>query len=212
MKPSSPTRPKPVGRFVVQALALTLLIGFWPTPRELYPASFHWRMNALFAEGSGRTVRMSGPETPAEPDTVMRGFAPSDPRPLWISRFSLTQMGWWPLAGLLALILATPLSARRRALALLAGVAALETVTLGRIGVEVAYAFRESELGPGGSAGGPLYLLLRVGSEALTASIPSAAAVLVVWVAVARPRAALDLSALGRLLGARGPAGPREVS
>ena len=46
-----------------------------------------------------------------------------------------------------------------------------------------------------------LHLLLRVGSEALTATIPSLAAVLVVWVLVARPRQVLDLAVLRRVLG-----------
>ena len=49
----------------------------------------------------------------------------------------------------------------------------------------------------------PWHLLLRVGSESLTATIPSVAFVLVCWVVLASPWRAIDLSAARAWIGDR---------
>jgi hypothetical protein len=210
--PSSPTptRPKSVVVFAAHALALTLLIGWWPTPRERAPALLHWSANAVFgAVGSPVRLRAPGAEAAPGVDTWMQRPGPAGP--VWTSGFGAWRVAWWPCAALAALLLATPMSARRRALALGGGGLALGAFTLGRLAVEIAYLDYELAHGPGGPTGGPLHLLLRVGSESLTATVPSAAAVLVLWAALARPREALDPGALRGPLGlapAR-PAAPR---
>ena len=40
--------PKPLHWFIAHVIALTLLLGFWPTLRMAYPALFHAHANALF--------------------------------------------------------------------------------------------------------------------------------------------------------------------
>jgi hypothetical protein len=200
--------------FAAQALALALLIGHWPTPKRHYPAFLQAHAAPILSWATGHPVGLREPQPggAAEVDTVMKGYAHGSIHPLWVSRFSVTRVGYWPSAVLAALILATPLAPLRRAAVLLGGLLLLDLVTLGRLGVEIAYAYYEVEHGPGQAAQGVVHFLLRVGSESLTASIPSAAAVLLIWVLVANPRQALDLASARALLGLGVPAGaaPRE--
>jgi hypothetical protein len=187
--------------FVVQAVVLTLAIGYWPTPREHFPALFHagaeWMLNAAGAPVQLDATAVAGDDI----DTRMDGYRADGTGPVWQSQFSALRVGWWPVAGLLALLLATPMGGLARLAALAAGLALLALFALGRLGVEIAYAYSELARGPGGPAEGLVHLLLRVGSESLTATIPTAAGVFVVWVLVGRPWGALDLSALQTLLG-----------
>ena len=217
MTHSSPSRipPKPILLFLVQALALFFLIGHWPTPKDAYPALFQAHANAVFGLLPDHTVELgpapeSGGSSPegreSQVDTAMTGRVRGVAGPGWTSTFSANRIGYWPLAALAALILATPMTSWRRLAALCGGLLLLDATTLARVGVEVAYAFAELTHGPGGDLRGFGHLLLRVGSEALTATVPSLAAVLVVWVLVARPAAALDLGLLRRLLSQRAPA------
>jgi hypothetical protein len=189
--------------FAAQALALALLIGHWPTPKQHYPAFLHAHAAPILSWATGHPVGLRGPQSgePADVDTVMKGYAHGSIHPLWVSRFSVTRVGYWPSAVLAALILATPLAPLRRAAALLAGLVLLDLVTLGRLGIEIAYAYYEVGHGPGQAAQGAAHFLLRVGSESLTATIPSAAAVLLIWVLVANPRRALDLASVRAFLG-----------
>lgn len=184
--------PKRPGLFAVQALLLTLAIGFWPTPRELYPGLFHAQANALFAALGAPELRLATPPpgSGVATDTLLERRAPGAAEPAWQSWFSLTRIGYWPSAALLALLLATPLRPGRRALAALAGLTLLDALTLARVGVEIAHADRALAQG----MDGPLGLLLRIGSESLTATIPSVAFVFGCWVLVASPRRAIDLS------------------
>lgn len=195
--------PKPLGRFVVHAIALTLLIGFWPTPRDVFPALFHAQANAVFALLPGPSVELRTPD-PASgipTDTLLVGAPRPGAPPAWTSWFSVRRIAWWPAAALVAMLLATPLRPGRRTLAIAGGLALLDALTLGRIGVEIAYASYELVHGPGEPARGIAHLLLRTGSEALTATIPSAAFVFVTWAAVASPWRTIDLSAARALVG-----------
>ena len=186
--PALHPQPKPVLLFAAHALALTLLIGLWPTPRAAYPGLFHAHANALLHGGE---VRLEPPPAESDPgiDTVLVG-------PAWRSSFSVERLGWWPSAALIALLLATPLTPLRRAAAALAGLAGLDAFALARIAVEIAYANAAVAQSSGAPPSRVLEVLLRIGSESLTASIPSAAAVLVCWVVLARPRRAIDLAPL----------------
>lgn len=187
---------KPVGLFALQALVLTLLIGFWPTPREAYPPLFHAHANALLAWTGSPELRLEVPAPGSGPptDTVLVASSGPGEAPSWRSWFSVGRLGWWPSAALVALLLATPLSSARRAAAIVVGLVALDALALTRIGVEILYASHELAHGPGEPASGAWHLLLRVGSESLTATIPSAAAVLVCWVWLASPWRTIDLS------------------
>lgn len=209
MTPSapSPTPSKPVVVFAAHALALTLLIGFWPTPRSLYPVGFHALGNALLGRGEVPWARFIEPAVVnSEIDTVMQGAHAGLDEPIWTSQYSAIRIGYWPSAAVAAFVLATPMGPARRLGSLVAGMGLLQLLTLGRVCVTAAYAYYEVAHGPGAPVRGPLHLLLRTGSESLTASIPSAALVFVVWVLVARPRRTLDLGILRRLLGLPVPA------
>ena len=209
MKRSGPgrLRPSSIPLFAAQALALALLIGHWPSPKRHYPEFLHAHAAPILSWATGHPVGLWAPESddPGDVDTVMKGYAHGSIHSLWVSRFSVTRVGYWPSAVLAALILATPLAPLRRSAALLGGLLLLNLVTLGRLGVEVVYAYYEIEHGPGQAAQGVVHFLLRVGSESLTASIPSAAVVLLIWVLVANPRRALDVASVRGLFGLGAP-------
>jgi hypothetical protein len=193
-------RPKPVYGFAAHAIALSLLIGFWPTPRAVYPALFQAHANALFARLAPTDVRFA-PSTLPRTDTAMSVAVPrAGAGAAWESSFSVTRLGYWPSAVLLAMLLATPLTARRRALAAVLGLALVDLFALARIGVEIAYLYQRPHE-PGPPAHGAVSVLLGVGSESLTATIPSAAFVLVCWIALATPWRAIDLGAVRALTG-----------
>ena len=195
-------RPKPVHWFVAHAIALSLLIGFWPTPRAAYPALFHAHANALFGLLAAPDVHLApGADRPTPRwSSRLRARAP---RPRGNRRSASRRIGYWPSAVLLAMLLATPLSPLRRALAAAVGLVLVDLFALARIGVEIAYLTHRLPDGSPDSAHGPVALLLRVGSESLTATIPSAAFVLVCWVALARPWRTIDLSAARAVIGDR---------
>jgi hypothetical protein len=192
------------------ALALALLLGYWSAPRTHYPGLFHAHATPILANLTGRPVLLGAPEPAAEHygDTLMKGYLEGFFRPAWTSQFSVARIGYWPSLLLTALLLATPLAPLRRALAVAAGLLLLDLVVLGRIALEIAYAYFEAEHGAGQAAQGLVHLLLRVGSESLTATIPSAAAVLLIWVLLANPRQSLDIGALRALLTRQPPAPP----
>ena len=129
-------RPKPVHWFVAHAIALTLLIGFWPTPRAAYPALFHGHANALFGRLEAPHVRLGpGDET----DTAMTVATHADAASALQSSFSVRRIGYWPSAMLLGMLLATPLPPLRRAAAAAIGLAMVDLFTLARVGVEIAH-------------------------------------------------------------------------
>jgi len=193
----NPPPPKPAAAFAVHALLVALLIGLWPAPRDAYPALFHAHANALFAALGAPELRLeAGEASGVETDTLLRSLPPGAQEPEWRAWFGVVRIGYWPSVALVALLLATPLRPARRALAVLAGLALVDAWTLGRIGVVIGYAGYELAHGPGGPAQGVLHLLLRAGSESLTATIPSAAFVLVCWTLLAQPQQTLDLRAV----------------
>ena len=203
---ANPQRPpKPLIWFAVHAMALALLLGAWSAPRAAYPAWVHAHANALLAPLDAPHVRLAaaGSGALAGTDTAMRGSAHAGEKVEWESTFSVVRIGYWPSVALVALLLATPLPALRRALAVAVGLVLVDLFTLARIAVEIGYASYEVAVGPGGPARGLAHLLLRVGSESLTATIPSAAFVLVCWVLLARPRRTIDLSAVRAWIGPR---------
>jgi hypothetical protein len=198
-------RPKPVHWFVAHAIALSLLIGFWPTPRAAYPALFHAHASALFGSVERPHVRIGlpGPQARASGDTTLAVRARAGTAEGLESSFSITRIGYWPSAMLLAMLLSTPLPPLRRALTAAAGLLLVDLFTLARIGIEIAHLTHQLPGGSRDSAPGPLAVLLHIGSESLTATIPSVAFVLVCWVALARPWRTIDLSPARAAIGAR---------
>lgn len=191
-------RPKSIGVFAAQALLLSLLIGWWPTPRALYPPLLRAQAGALLGAQSRGAVTLREETGKDGADTVMEERRRGDSAPRWSAEFSLLRMGWWPSAVLAALLLATPMRARRRALALVGGFLWIGLYVLLRLLAGVAYADYEAGHGPGASLSGPLHALARSGMEALEANVVLIAVVLLAWVLLARPARALDTRSLRR--------------
>jgi hypothetical protein len=202
---ANPHPSRPLHWFIAHAIAWTLLLGLWPAPRAAYPALFHAHANALLAAIEAPHVRLAapGPGSLAGTDTAMRGAPDAEAAVAWESSFGVVRIGYWPSIVLAAMLLATPLSLSRRALAVATGIALVDLFTLARIGIEIAYASYEVAVGPGGPTRSLAHLVLRVGSESLTATIPSAAFVLVCWVVLAHPRRTIDLGAVRAWIGQR---------
>ncbi len=194
---------KPIHVFSVQVIVLTLLIFWWPTPKQLYPDFFHAQANLLFSWGPRHTLRFEAKpaDDPRPVDTVMTGYARGRPDPLWTAWFSVNRMGYWPVSTLTAMLLATPMAARRRLGALAAGLFLLNLYTLARVMVTAQFAFYEQAHGPGGPAQSLLHLLLKVGSEGLTSTMQSLAGILIAWALVAQPGRSIDLGPVRRLIG-----------
>jgi hypothetical protein len=194
-----------VALFALHALVLTLLLGYWPTPRALYPAWLHLQGNAVYGDVAGVELRTAPPERYDTRDTVMEGLDPASQEPRWRARFDALSLGYWPSAALLALLLATPLGGWRRLAGALAGLVWIHGLALLRIGMEILRANAEVASGvPGAQGAAGELLALRATVEVLNSNIVTIAAVLVAWVAVARPRRSLALGSLQRLLGLSG--------
>lgn len=198
---SSP--PKPVLLFAAHALVLALLIGFWPSLRDVYPPLFRAGAAALLARGDPPDVRVRAgtPRGREVTDTFVEGVPPDAEKPSWRLSFSTIRMGYWPSAVLVALLLATPMEARRRALSVLAGVAWIGAYAGVRLSLDVVRA--QAELAGGGAeatAEGSI-LYLRTASQVLGSNIFEIAVVLLAWVVLANPQRVLRLGGLARLLG-----------
>ena len=201
---SEPLRPKPVAIFAAQALALALLLGWWPTPRELYPPLVRAQAAPLLDAGIDGALSLR-PSDPKEEgvDTLMEATDAGARTPRWRAELSLLSLGWWPFAVLAALMLATPMRAGRRAAGLALGFLWIEAYVVFRLYAEAAFADYEAKMGPGGALAGPLHALLRSGAEILEANVVLVAVVLIAWVALARPARVLDASALRRAVPVR---------
>lgn len=204
IRPTDPPRAKPIAVFAVQACLLSLLIGWWPTPRALYPPLMRAPLGALLGVGAEGVVSLRafrGAEDGV--DTLMQEIRIGERVPRWRAELSLLRLGWWPSAVLAALVLATPMRARRRVLALCAGFVWIQLYVLLRLFAEVRYADVEAVAGPGGPLEGPLHALLRSSAEVLEANLVLIAVVLLAWVVLGRPGRVLDTRPLRRLLRSR---------
>jgi hypothetical protein len=208
VRSNPPIPPKPIALFAAHALALALLVGWWPSARAVYPAVFRAQAAAVFGTGDPPEIRLR-PATGAdreEKDTFVEAFPGDGGEPSWRLAISSLRLGYWPKAVLLALLLATPMTALRRAVAIALGLVWLDAFALGRLGLDIQRAFGELAREGGGDVGGAL-LAYRTASKVLNSNIVVIAAVLLGWAALARPRQALALGSLARVLGAR-PARP----
>jgi hypothetical protein len=200
-----PLPPKPVALFAAHALALALLIGWWPSARAVYPLLFRAQVGAVFGGGDLPAIRVR-PATGAdleEKDTFVEALDRADAEPRWRLGISTLRFGYWPSAVLVALLLATPMPAARRALAIALGLLWLDFFALGRLGLEIERAFGELASRGSDDVSGAL-LAWRSASKVLNSNIVVIAAVLLGWAALGRPRRGLELGSLARVLGSRG--------
>ena len=162
---SSPAPSKSLPLFAVHALVVALLLGYWPSARDLYPDLFRAGVGAVFASGEApslavRPGRLRGDDVT---DTFVERLGAPEAEPRWRINLSSIRMGYWPSAVLAALLFATPMPGRRRAWALLVGFVWIGAYALGRLWLEVLRA--DAELAGGGVAAGrllPAELLDRV--------------------------------------------------
>lgn len=187
-----PRRPLP--RFALRALFWMVLLVAVPGTRDPYVRCFHAQANALFRSfGPDRAVRLSTPE-PAQDgsDTRMVGFDRGRIEPRFEARFSIYGRAYWPVAGVAALILATPLPLRRRLLSLAAGVLTLQVFALGLTALLALTAFAAADATP--ESAERWQRASRVAQELFNQELPRCVVVLLVWALLTQP---------GRSLGAR---------
>ncbi|MGH0032827.1 MAG: hypothetical protein ACQGVC_23785 [Myxococcota bacterium] len=197
---------KPVLVFLAQALVVALLLGSWPSARDLYPAAFRSGIQGVFASEAdaaeaGVRVRPGEVRGDEVTDTFIEGLPAGGGEPEWRVAFSTLRIGYWPSAVLLALLLVTPMAARRRAWIALVGVLWLFVFAVVRLQLEIVRAGTELARGGASAEAEGSVLALRTASEVLGSNIVEIAAVLIVWVLLANPHRALRMGALGRLLG-----------
>lgn len=189
---STPTRS--VVRFAAWAACGLAAIGLFPGSATVYPAFVQAHAGALLAAfGPERSVELDpvDPDARADrSDTRMVGRVEGEAQRRWRAVFSVRRRGYWPAAAYLALVLATPASWRRRALASLAGVAALDAFLVAQLAVLAQCAFAASEPGTASFWGRALPVVRAL----FNSPIPSYALVFVLWTFLAEPGRSIDLS------------------
>jgi hypothetical protein len=115
-------RRKPVTVFLLHAAFLLALLGVVPGTNEIVPRVFQAAGNGVLQSmGSGRSVRFEWADPQSRPDsadTRMLGREFGHLKYRWRVVYNSHRRIFWPAATLVALILATPMSRRRLALAL----------------------------------------------------------------------------------------------
>jgi hypothetical protein len=189
-------RRKPIHVFALQAAALVLACVWLPQPRLAYPRLFHAQVNALSRAaggfGSVRALHLSLPEERRDgSDTEMRGFDRRRIEPRWSARFKIFGRGYWPVAAVVALVLATPLPWHRRLAAAVGGALLANAFTLAQVALLAIALFGTADAAPGAAA---RWLRFRSVAENLfNSELPRLGAILVAWALVASPGRRLDL-------------------
>jgi hypothetical protein len=198
-------RARPIQRWLLYAALWLLPIGFLPGASSVYPRLIHAEGNRLFAAfGSGRSIAFSWVDPSARADrsdTRMQGWVEGEPTRRWRAVFSLRRRGYWPSAVFAALLFATPMSARRRALALPGGLACLNLLLFAQLAFLGSCAFAAS-----GLDGSCWRALLPVAQGSFNSPVPSYVWVFVLWVLLAQPSAGLEVSDTLRFSRRRGSA------
>lgn len=191
-------RARPIQRWLLYAGLLLLAIGLAPGASRVYSGAIHIEGNALFGcFGAGRSISFEwvdpGSRTDRS-DTRMQGWLEAERTRRWRAVFSLARRGYWPSAAFAALLLATPMSGRRRILALAGGLVSLNLFLLSQLALLGACAFAAS------SASSPFWrALLPLARGSFNSPVASYVLVFVLWVLFARPSAAIDFTAAIRL-------------
>lgn len=128
-------------------------------------------------------------------DTRIVAFGPHAEPFAWRGFYRVQTRGWWPTAILIALVVTTPMSRRRRLGALVGGVVLLDALLLLRLGAVVltSYAASAPDADPRWMRASEL------ARESFASWLPPLLGVLVAWGGLARPRS-IDLAATARWL------------
>jgi hypothetical protein len=195
-------RRKPVLIFLLHAAFLLLLFGVLPGSRDIYPRVFHAAGNALFGSmGDGLSVHFQwiDPSRRADTaDTQMFGREAGRLEYRWRAVYSGYRRGFWPSVVFAALVLATPMSRRRLALVLPAGVVLFNAFFVLQVGAFAWLLFKATAPGAGSWTESPLVVPLA--REMFNSPIGNFAAVFLLWAWLARPAQAIDLESLNALL------------
>jgi len=199
---------KSIQLLLLQAAILLLLIGHLPYSASFYPRMVHAEANLLFRSfGSDRSIAFEWIEpgsTADGSDTLMRGMVRGEETRRWQAVYSIRRRGYWPSAALIAMVIATPMSHRRRALALPGAALLLNVFLMVQLAVFGLCAFGASL--PSGPDPGWLRAL-SLATRFFNSPVPSYALVFVLWTLLAQPSTGIDLrrftNPLGRRPGAR---------
>ncbi|MCC6321610.1 MAG: hypothetical protein IT438_09285 [Phycisphaerales bacterium] len=145
VKPSSLSRRelrRATLRFVtVLALIYTALVVPWPGWSAAYTRLYHASFNALLGEFDGARIRFRRPPTPQkwpmDTEITLQGRPPGGMVGGTLHSARIT--GYVPTIEVIALVVATPVAARRRVLALLWGLMLVHAFVFARVLVVVVY-------------------------------------------------------------------------
>ena len=191
---------KPLQTFALHVSFLTLLFWVIPSLDSVYSYGFKSAGNAVFGHfGGSRRVTYSWvpPGERNSPGEIeMVGRIVGIGRLAWESSYTVRDRGYEPSAALLALMLATPMSRRRRLLGSIGGLAALNAFILGQTGFLALTSFAAAN--PALVVGGEyLGQGVRIAEAFFRQPIPRYAAVFAVWALIAAPGRGLELGTLG---------------
>ena len=133
-------------------------------------------------------------------DTQMRGMVRGEETRRWQAVYSIRRRGYWPSAALVAMLLATPMSHRRRALALPGAAVLLNVFLMAQVAAVGLCAFGASQ--PTGPDPGWLRAL-SIATRLFNSPVPSYALVFVLWTLLARPSTGIDVCRVAGLLARR---------
>jgi len=196
------------------AFLLALLSALSSGSREVYARAFHSAGNASFGSlGEGRSVRFKWAE-PAErkdsADTRMLGRQHGHIQYRWRVIYSSHRRLFWPSVTLVALILATPMTNRRRFVALPVGLVLFNAFFL----LEV-YGLSMALFGAVAAGGDTSWVGrsgLPVAQALFNSPITNFSAVFFLWAWLAQPARGIDLEAINglirRLMGSPPPQNP----
>jgi hypothetical protein len=196
-------RRKPVHIFLLHAAFLLAFFAVLPGTRDIYPRVFHYVGNGLMdSMGRGLSVRFewSDPVLRADaPDTRMIGRQAGRLEFRWKARYSSYRRGFWPSAVFAALVLATPMSRRRLAVALPLGLLLFNAFFVLQVAGLAWVMFGATEAAAADSwLGSPRVMSLA--REMFNSPIGNFAAVFLLWAWLARPARGIDLESLNALL------------
>jgi hypothetical protein len=201
----SPPERKTLQTFVLHVCFLTILFWSLPSLDSAYAYGFKFAGNTVFGE-LGPHLRVDYDWVPpgernSPGEIAMNGRVIGIERLAWESTYSVRDRGYEPSAALIALMLATPMSRRRRILGSLGAVIALNAFILAQTGLLAVTSFAAANAGlvlGGEWLGGGV----RVAEAFFRQPIPRYAAVFAIWALIAAPARAIDmnLGALGEAL------------
>jgi hypothetical protein len=196
-------RRKPVQLLLLHAAFFLALISVAPGTREILPRVFQAAGNRLLPDlGDGLSVRFEWADPKSRPDSADTRMLGRQARRLenrWSVVFSSHRRIFWPLATLVALTLATPMSRRRMAVALPAGLLLFGAFFLLEVAAFAVVLFGATEPVRGGSPGA-WRRALPVAEAMFNSPITNFSVVFLLWAWLANPARGVDVASLNALL------------